>query len=161
MTVQNGIELEAFLTNFFEVYSAAETRFQQVTAREQEMENATQDILHTCELDPESLADIDVVSILTNIRAERRDAKAELEVAKIFWGWVNANKKVLDLLTQKLGEIRKVLERQRTDAYCQKTDILNRRGAWIYQKIIEQPTMWDCLGLDETGKEIKKDVRKR
>lgn len=74
----NGIELEAFVTSFMNLYRSAEKAFNEATEAEQILNDATQDILHSIELCPEQIDATEMVRKLHQIRMDRREAKQEL-----------------------------------------------------------------------------------
>lgn len=127
----NAVELEQYLTQFLQQGRDAKRRYEEAVALEQYPNEATQDILHTIELAPRRLIGVDVARILHELRAQRREAKKELEVTDLFNKWATENKKALDTLEQVLGQMRKVLRRQPNDAYCYKTGIIAAKGSWL------------------------------
>lgn len=124
-------ELVEALTQFVELAQSAETAHACAVQREQENNDATQDVLHIAELAPERFAETDLLSVLHQLRVDRRDAKKELEVTDIFAQWAQANKKSIDVLSQKIGQMKKILKRQPRDMYCLKTNVAGRKGDWI------------------------------
>lgn len=141
-------DLEKFVSDFLSVFKNARKEFEEATNTEEELNNATQDLLHTCELNPDALDDVDVVAILHDLRIKRREAKKELEVTRLFWAWAEPNLKIMNTLEQRLGEMRKIIRRQPLDSYRYKTDVLNNKDSWLSAKtepVYEQLiiTGWD------------------
>ena len=129
-----SVDLEAFVTDFMNLYRSAETAYNDALAAEKSLNDATQDILHCIELCPEGLDPAVVLNKLHEVRMLRRDAKQELEVATQFWEWAQKNKPTMTSLEQNLGRIRKIIRRQPTDSYCFKTDYIKPKGSWIVQE---------------------------
>ena len=127
----NAIELEQYLTAFLQQSRDAKRRWEEATALEAYPNEATQDILHTIELAPERMNGVDVVSVLHELRMQRREAKKELEVTNLFYQWATENAKALNTLEQTLGQMRKVLRRQPSDAYRYKTGIIADKDSWL------------------------------
>lgn len=130
----NAAELTQYLTEFCNLAKDAKRRFEAATEEEARPNEATQDILHTAELDPSALNGVDVVALLHKLREERRIAKKELEVTEKFYNWATSNAKALNLLDQTLGEMRKVLRRQPSDMYRYKTDCIAEKDSFIFHK---------------------------
>ena len=127
----NAAELEQYLTQFLQQARDAQRRFEEATALEQLPNDCIQDILHTAEFAPSQLDNMDIVSVLHQLRMDRREAKKELEVTTVFKEWAVQNKKSLDLLEQALGQMRKVLRRQPRDMYRFKTNIVGEKDGWL------------------------------
>lgn len=124
-------ELVEALDTFVKLAREAESAHAWAVQKEQENNDATQDILHIAELAPERFAETDLLSVLHQLRVDRRDAKKELEVTDIFNQWASQNKKAIDVLSQKVGQMKKILARQPRDMYCLKTDVAGKKGDWI------------------------------
>lgn len=124
-------ELVDAITAFCDLARSADAAHASAVAREQENNDATQDILHVAELAPEIFAETDLLSKLHTLRVDRRAAKKELEVTDIFAKWAANNKKAIDVLSQSLGQMRKILARQPRDMYCLRTDVAGKKGDWI------------------------------
>lgn len=131
-------ELVEALSAFVELAKSAEAAHSAAVEREQENNDATQDILHIAELAPERFAETDLLSVLHQLRIDRRDAKKELEVTDIFAKWAAQNKKAVDVLSNQIGAMKKIIARQPRDMYCLKTNVAGRKGDWISH--VEQPT---------------------
>lgn len=124
-------ELVTALQAFVELARSAETAHARAVEQEQENNDATQDVLHIAELAPERFAETDLLTTLHQLRIDRREAKKELEVTDIFNQWAQQNKKAIDVLSQKVGQMKKVLARQPRDMYCLKTNVAGEKGEWI------------------------------
>lgn len=132
-------ELVDAVSAFCDLARSADAAHASAVAKEQENNDATQDILHVAELAPELFTEIDLLSQLHTLRVDRRAAKKELEVTDIFAKWAASNKKAIDVLSQSLGQMRKVLARQPRDMYCLRTNVAGKKGDWITH--IEQPSI--------------------
>lgn len=138
-------ELESFITEFLSLFRAAEKAYNDAKSDEENLNLATQDILHTIELRPNEIDANEVVRLLHDIRIQRRGTKNELEVQTEFFDWVSKNKPVMTSLEAKLGNIRKILRRQPSDQYRYKTNILQPKDSWITRYIeptYEQLCLW-------------------
>ena len=141
-------ELEQAVSSFFENVKDAAYNFSVAQTQEQELEDMTQDLLHTAELQPELLDSVDLVELLHSIREKRREAKMELEVARIFFNYVQSNQAVLNKLQNELGQMRKVLKRQALDTYRYKTDVLHTKDSFLARKpepTYHQYTIWELI----------------
>lgn len=127
----NGIELEAFVTSFMNLYRSAEKAFNEATEVEQILNDATQDILHSIEFCPNQIDADEMVHKLHEIRMDRREAKQELEVATQFWDWAQKNRTAMTSLEQNLGAIRKIVRRQPNGIYRYKTNYVKPKDSWI------------------------------
>lgn len=124
-------ELVDALAAFCEIARSAESAHASAVEREQENNDATQDILHIAELAPEIFAQTNLLATLHTLRIDRRDAKKELEVTDVFAKWAVANKKAIDTLSNQIGVMRKIIARQPRDMYCLKTNVAGKKGDWI------------------------------
>lgn len=124
-------ELEQYLTEFSRIARQAEADFNSAVAAEQYYEDATQDILHSAEFAPSTLQKINLVTALTDIRTQRRDAKKELEGAKVWKDWAVENKKSFDKLDQVLGQLRKIMKWQANSMYRFKTDLVAEKDSYL------------------------------
>lgn len=124
-------ELVDAIAAFCDLARSAEYAHARAVEREQENNDATQDILHIAELAPEIFAETNLLATLHTLRVDRRDAKKELEVTDVFAKWAVANKKAIDTLSNQLGVMRKIIQRQPRDMYCLKTNVAGKKGDWI------------------------------
>lgn len=124
-------ELVDALAAFCDLARSAEAAHASAVEREQENNDATQDILHIAELAPERFAETNLLATLHTLRIDRREAKKELEVTDVFAKWAVANKKAIDTLSNQLGVMRKIIARQPRDMYCLKTNVAGKKGDWI------------------------------
>lgn len=145
-------ELETYLTQFLSIARQAEADFITATADEQYFEDAAQDLLHVAELAPSVLSETELVITLHRIRTERRDAKKELEGARIWKEWAIENKKSLDKLEQILGALRKVVRRQATSTYRFKTDVIGVKNEYL-KTDDERDSEYEQLTIDMFIKE--------
>lgn len=124
-------ELVVALSSFVELAKSAQYAHASAVEKEQLNNDATQDILHVAELAPERFFETDLLSTLHQLRVDRRDAKKELEVTDIFAKWAENNKKAIDVLSNSVGQMKKILARQPLATYCLRTDAAGRKGDWI------------------------------
>lgn len=124
-------ELVDAISAFCDLARSAEAAHASAVEREQENNDATQDILHIAELAPERFAETSLLATLHTLRIDRREAKKELEVTDVFAKWAVANKKAIDTLSNQLGVMRKIIARQPRDMYCLKTNVAGKKGDWI------------------------------
>lgn len=134
----NPSQLIEALSAFCELAKAAESAHAEAVRKEQQNNDATQDILHIAELAPEVFAETNLLAVLHQLRVDRRDAKKELEVTDIFAKWAAQNKKAIDVLSNNIGAMKKIVARQPRDMYCLRTDVAGRKGDWITH--VERPT---------------------
>lgn len=140
-------ELVDALSAFLELARSAESAHASAVEREKENNDATQDILHIAELAPEIFAETNLLATLHTLRMDRREAKKELEVTDLFAKWAVANKKAIDVLSNQVGAMKKVLARQPRDMYCLKTNVAGRKGDWIthVEKPAEEPDQYQMV----------------
>ena len=124
-------ELVEALSAFVTLAKEADAAYKAAVAKEQQNNDATQDILHIAELAPEVFQETDLLPVLHQLRVDRREAKKELEVTDLFAQWAEKNKKAIDVLSNQIGQMKRVLARQPRDMYCLKTDVAGRKGDWI------------------------------
>lgn len=124
-------ELVEALSTFVAIAKAAESAHEDAVLREKENNDATQDVLHIAELAPEVFAETNLLATLHQLRVDRRDAKKELEVTDLFAKWAASNKKAIDVLSNQIGQMKKILARQPRDMYCLRTNVAGRKGDWI------------------------------
>ena len=150
-------ELVDAIAAFCDLARSAEAAHASAVEREQENNDATQDILHIAELAPERFAETNLLATLHTLRIDRREAKKELEVTDVFAKWAVANKKAIDTLSNQLGVMRKIITRQPRDMYCLKTNVAGKKGDWITHTELpdgfEDPyrTEVNFAGKDETS----------
>lgn len=126
------------LAAFVELAEDAEAAHARAVEQEQANNDATQDILHVAELQPERFAETNLLETLHKLRVDRREAKKELEVTDIFANWAKQNRKAINVLAQNVGAMKKVLARQPLAMYCLKTNIAGDKGSWITRTIEEE-----------------------
>lgn len=124
-------ELVEALSAFVTLAKEADAAYKDAVAKEQRNNDATQDILHIAELAPEVFQETDLLPVLHQLRVDRRDAKKELEVTDLFAQWAEKNKKSIDVLSNQIGQMKRIIARQPRDMYCLKTDVAGRKGDWI------------------------------
>ena len=144
-------ELVQALTDFVDIAKAAASAYQDAVAKEQRNNDATQDILHIAELAPEVFEETNLLPILHQLRVDRREAKKELEVTDIFARWAEQNKKAIDVLSNQIGQMNRILKRQPRDMYCLKTDVAGRKGDWITHQEPAEPLDQIALEYEKKG----------
>lgn len=149
-------ELVDAIAAFCDLARSAEAAHASAVQKEQENNDATQDILHIAELAPERFAETNLLATLHTLRMDRRDAKKELEVTDVFAKWAAANKKSIDTLSNQLGVMRKIIARQPRDMYCLKTNVAGKKGDWIThtERAPEEEDPYQCT-IDFSPKEEK------
>lgn len=116
-------QIERFL-NFLR---EARQEYDIAVAEETEANNATQDLLHSLELDDNKYHDSARIALaLKQIRKERREAKdKELKLQPII-DWCAENLKTIQELEQLLGAVRKTERNSVGRRYIPKTDVLEK-----------------------------------
>lgn len=105
---------------------------------EQTANDATQDILHVVELTPNTIDITALFAVLSEVRSQRREAKNSLEFIAPLLEWKNTNTVPINKLSEALGQMRKILQRQeRESTYVYKTDIICQKGS-VLQHISSQ-----------------------
>lgn len=132
-------ELVDALSEFVELAKNAATAHARAVEQEEANNDATQDVLHVAELQPERFAETDLLSVLHKLRVDRREAKKELEVTDIFAQWANQNSKAINILGQSVGQMKKILNRQPLAMYCLKTGVAGEKGDWITRTLPDVP----------------------
>ncbi len=139
-------ELVEALSAFVVLAKDAASAHSAAVDKEKMNNDATQDILHIAELAPEYFEEVNLLPVLHQLRIDRREAKKELEVTDIFAQWAQQNKKAIDVLSNQIGQMKKIIARQPRDMYCLRTDIAGRKGEWITHK--EEAPPMDQLSLE-------------
>lgn len=99
-----------------------EQRFHMAEADEQESNSATQDILHSLELEDHEYRDFAKLGKeLRQVRRKRREAKDTLSVLAPVLDWVEANRAVIKSLERLLGDVRKVEKYTKNRIYTART----------------------------------------
>lgn len=148
-------ELVEALSAFCDLAKSAQASYEEAVRKEQENNDATQDVLHIAELAPEVFAETNLLAVLHQLRVDRRDAKKELEVTDIFAKWAAQNKKAIDVLSNQIGQMKKIIARQPRDMYCLRTNVAGRKGDWITHKEPdpEAPEVVGQIALNYEGSE--------
>ena len=109
------------IKNFLDMINEAESTLPIVYGMVNDLDKATQDIMHKLELEELSYKDnCKLMTQLKTIRKDRRYYKDKVEQYQIIATYYKDNKKSVDLLKQKLGEMRKVEEYHLTRTYVPK-----------------------------------------
>lgn len=114
-------EIEGFL-NFLK---ETEQNYNISRSTEQEMDAATQDLLHRIELGNDGYHDVAKLSKgLRTVRQKRRVAKDTATITEPIKLWIEQNHRSLDSLKRLLGEVRKAEKSTEKRSYAAKTSIL-------------------------------------
>lgn len=109
------------IKNFLDMINEAELNIVADYNYVNKLDKATQDIMHKLELEDLSYAEnCKLMTKLKNIRKDRRYYKDRVEQYQVISDYYNANKKSVELLRQKLGEVRKVEEYHSKRTYTPK-----------------------------------------
>ena len=116
-------QIERFL-NFLR---EARQEYDIAVAEETEANNATQDLLHSLELDDNKYHDSARIALaLKQIRKERREAKDKGVKLQPIIDWSAENLRVIQELEQLLGAVRKAERNSVGRRYIPKTDVLKK-----------------------------------
>lgn len=116
-------QIEKFL-NFLR---EARQEYDIAVAEETEANNATQDLLHSLELDDNKYHDSARIALaLKQIRKERREAKDKGVNLQPIIDWSTENIRVIQELEQLLGAVRKAERNSVGRRYIPKTDVLDK-----------------------------------
>lgn len=116
-------QIEKFL-NFLR---EARQKYDIAAAEETEANNATQDLLHSLELDDNKYHDSARIALaLKQIRKERREAKDKEVKLQPIVDWSAENLRVIQELEQLLGAVRKAERNSVGRRYIPKTDVLKK-----------------------------------
>jgi len=106
------------IKNFLDMIGEAESTLPTVYSLVNDLDKATQDIMHKLELEDLSYKEnCKLMTQLKTIRKDRRYYKDKVEQYMIISQYYKENRKPVDLLRQKLGEMRKVEEYHSTRTY--------------------------------------------
>lgn len=118
-------ETSEVVSTFLAFLRDSKTNYNIAEAREQELNDMTQDILHSLELDDNSYHEAaHLARVLAEVRKERRDAKDLITVLSPLAHWVEDNKTVLKSLERLLGDIRKAEKSTESRFYIPRTDVV-------------------------------------
>ena len=117
--------IEAFLDYIRET----EQLFRISVANEQEASDATQDILHSLELEDHDYHDnARIARKLKEVRQARRAAKDLMAQALPVVEWADANRPTIKVLERLLGEVRKAEKNTENRIYTPKTTAAGGKG---------------------------------
>ena len=106
------------IKNFLDMIGEAESTLPTVYSLVNDLDKATQDIMHKLELEDLSYKEnCKLMTQLKTIRKDRRYYKDKVEQYMIISQYYKDNRKPVDLIRQKLGEMRKVEEYHSTRTY--------------------------------------------
>lgn len=123
-TVSNGIEA------FLDYIRETEQLYRISVANEQEANDATQDILHSLELETHDYhSSARLARKLKEVRQARRAAKDLMGQTLPVVEWAEGNRQTIKSLERLLGEVRKMEKNTGNRIYTPKTTIVGRKGA--------------------------------
>lgn len=124
-----------YIENFLNFLSDAKTRYDIAQVNESEYDKQTQDILHRLELvDDEKDYQDKLLDTIKEIRHERRKAKDESAVLFPVITWRDNNPKVISMMQQLLGDVRKVQRQLANRVYVDRTDIVKDVGERVEEQ---------------------------
>ena len=113
-----GEQIEVFLSFLRD----CEQRYRMAEADEQEANSATQDILHSLELEEHDYRDYARLSEeLRDVQRKRRSARDLLSVTAPILTWLDGNRTVVKSLEKLLGEVRKAERNTENRIYTPRT----------------------------------------
>lgn len=122
-TVSNGIEA------FLDYIREAEQLYRISVSNEQEANDATQDILHSLELEDHDYDSSARLAIkLKEVRQARRAAKDLMGPTLPVVEWAEDNRQTIKALERLLGEVRKMEKNTGNRIYTPKTTIVGGKG---------------------------------
>ena len=123
-TVSNGIEA------FLDYIRETEQLYRISVSNEQETNDATQDILHSLELeDHDYHSSARLAGKLKEVRQARRVAKDLMTQTLPVVEWAEDNRQTIKALERLLGEVRKMEKNTGNRIYTPKTTIVGGKGA--------------------------------
>lgn len=123
-TVSNGIEA------FLDYIRETEQLYRISVANEQEANDATQDILHSLELEVHDYhSSARLARKLKEVRQARRAAKDLMGQTLPVVEWAEGNRQTIKALERLLGEVRKMEKNTGNRIYTPKTAIVGGKGA--------------------------------
>lgn len=115
------------LENFLDFLREAQQEYNIAVSSEQEANDATQDILHTLELEENKYHDCARLAVaLREVRQERRAAKDKKQQLQPIIDWIAQNGKTIKALEQLLGTARKAEKSLEGRFYKPKTDVVEK-----------------------------------
>ena len=97
------------IKSFLDMINESESMYQIAYDKVNELDKASGDILHKLELDNLSYSDnCKLMTQLKTLRKDRRYYKDLVEEYEVMNKYYNENKKAVDLLKQKLGDMRRI-----------------------------------------------------
>ena len=97
------------IKSFLDMINESESMYQIAYDKVNELDKASGDILHKLELDNLSYSDnCKLMTQLKTLRKDRRYYKDLVEEYEVMKKYYNENKKSVDLLKQKLGDMRRI-----------------------------------------------------
>lgn len=115
-------EVSKKIEEFLSFLRECETLCHMAESDEQEANYATQDILHSLELEEHDYRDFAKISKeLKTVRKKRREAKDTIAVMSCVVKWAEDNKNTIKSLERLLGDTRKVIKSWDTRIYIPRT----------------------------------------
>ena len=113
------------IENFLEYMRQIEQLYHISIANEQEANDATQDILHSLELEEHDYhSSARIARKLKEVRQTRRAAKDLTLKTQVVVNWIDENRKTIKTLEQLLGEVRKMERNTENRIYTPKTSVI-------------------------------------
>ena len=115
------------LSNFLEYLRDTRQLYNMAMQDEKDSDDATQDLLHSLEIDGGSYHEIAKLSkVLRKVRIQRRMAKDKIIRIEPIAKWVDDNPTIIKGLERLLGEVRKAERSLENRMYHPKTDIIEK-----------------------------------
>lgn len=110
---------------FLEYIRQTEQLYHISIANEQEANDATQDLLHSLELEEHDYhSSARIARKLKEVRQTRRAAKDLTLKTQVVVNWIDENRKTIKTLEQLLGEVRKAERNTENRIYTPKTSVI-------------------------------------
>lgn len=121
LTVSKPVE------GFLDFLREARSAYNIAQSEENDANNATQDILHSLELEDHRYHDYArLSSALRDVRRQRREAKDSVQRLQPLMDWIDKNNKTIKEMERLLGDIRKAETSTENRHYNNKTDIVQQ-----------------------------------
>lgn len=124
------VESEAYISSFVEDFLSflgdIQTTYNMATATLDEANLELCDLEHYLELETCNAATTaKIAKRIREVRKKRRQAKNSIEICEQMLSWIDLNKKPIDDLSNVLGKIRKMEDRQEARVYAVRSHILD------------------------------------
>jgi uncharacterized protein YjgD (DUF1641 family) len=144
---QNYRKYHDTISSFLNLLKDLDAEFNYDKITEQQQEDAAQDFLHIAEFQPHNLPE-NAISILSEIRTTRREAKKALEISRAVKNVADrdAIKSAKSQLQDLLGQLRKINQAQTTSYYTTKTNTFTEINKYI---VTEEPLTTSAEEIDD------------